>query len=220
TYFGERALRSEAGGVTRVSDGDLPEPVSIRTGQVGPDTEGSLVQLKGEVVGSSKPGVRLDDGSEEARARVADTTGIAWPSPRKGDTLTVIGVVSSFNGSFRGLPRVASDLALQREPEPTSSPAPTATPEPPDGGDPDPTATPELPTVQIPSHDRSPMELRSYRRLSHGAVASRWPRQALCMTTPPAYSSWSSTRRRRIGQASAACRGRCGSTTASERCGP
>jgi len=148
-YFGEQAPHSEAGGVIKTADGDLPEPVNVRTGDVGPDTEGSLVRLDGEVVSASKPRVRLDDGSGEARVRVADTTGIVWPSPRKGDALTVIGVASSFNEGFQVLPRFEDDLALEREPEPTSSPAPTATPEPPDGGDSDPTATPEPPTVPI-----------------------------------------------------------------------
>ncbi|MEJ7654898.1 MAG: hypothetical protein WKH64_16960, partial [Chloroflexia bacterium] len=146
-YFGERRLRVDASGLRFVSEGPQPQTTNIATSDVGAETEGKLVRIEGVVTRSSKPAVWLDDVSGEAQARVADSTGITWPSPRKGDTLTVVGVVSSFNGGYRVLPRYDSDMMLTRRPtptpQPTQTPLPTGTPQPTPtaGADPSPTPT-------------------------------------------------------------------------------
>ncbi len=136
SYFGERAIRTQVdgGGVTARGAEPEPEPREIASGDVGPETEGSLVRIEGTVAAVAKPNVRVDDGSGEARVRVAGSTDIVWPSPRKHDQLTAVGIVSSFNGSYRPMPRYDRDLVVVRHeppPTPTQEPSATPTPEPP-----------------------------------------------------------------------------------------
>jgi len=120
SYFGERALRAETpgGGVLPTGSTDPLSAKHIASGEVGPATEGLLVQVAGELTEVAKPGVRVDDGSGAARVHIVDSTGIAWPSPRRGDTLAVVGIVSTFNRSYRVLPRYDADLTLTRPSEP------------------------------------------------------------------------------------------------------
>lgn len=144
-HFGERALRAtvEGGRVQAIGRGDPPAPRGIRTAELGAATEGLLVRVEGEVTSANKPGFRLDDGSGEGQVRVGDSTGIPWPSPRKQDTARVTGIVSSFNGGFRLLPRYAGDIALTRHEEPDPTPTPTPTPTPDPDATPAPTPDPE-----------------------------------------------------------------------------
>ena len=56
--------------------------------------------------------IYLDDGSGLAQVRVRESTEIARPKLVKGQFLTVQGVVTQYNGSFRVLPRYQRDLSL------------------------------------------------------------------------------------------------------------
>ncbi len=87
---------------------------AIKTSEIGENTEGSLVMIAGPVVSSSGDTFFVDDGSGGARIYIKESTGILKPRMRKGDFVTITGIVSQFDETYRLMPRYQDDLVVGR----------------------------------------------------------------------------------------------------------
>lgn len=109
----ERQVKVEASAVRRLSSGPPPVPSVLATGSVGEDAEGSLVEIHGVVRGVSGNRFLVDDGTGEVRVVVSPRVGWQRPSLRRGNRVTVVGVVSHYDASYRVLPRFLSDIRIE-----------------------------------------------------------------------------------------------------------
>lgn len=114
TYQSERIVRlTSSGGVHRIGRGPLLQPLRTTTGGIGPRLEGRLVSVRARITSRQWPALYLDDGSGEARTVALASTGIPILQGGKHDTAAVTGIVSRWRGSWRLLPRRASDIRIQ-----------------------------------------------------------------------------------------------------------
>lgn len=88
----------------------LPKPAEIKTGDVAENYEGELVQIAGKISKSSGNVFYVDDGSGEAKVYIKKTTGIKKPEIKKGDKITITGIVSETSSGYRVLPRYQEDI--------------------------------------------------------------------------------------------------------------
>jgi hypothetical protein len=117
-YHGEREIRIYRDGdlLLHQGAGDPLKPTVLKTGQVDEDHEGLLAMITGQVVGYERYAIHLDDGTGPVRVYIKRETGIEKPWVEKGQTFSVIGVVSQYaeekpyEGGYRLLPRYQSDL--------------------------------------------------------------------------------------------------------------
>jgi hypothetical protein len=98
--------------IEKISSGVAVAPHVIKTGEVGEATEGWLVELAGKVSETSGDVFYVDDGSGAAKVVIKATTDIDKPRMKKGDVVTVTGVVSQTVAGFRVLPRFIEDIRL------------------------------------------------------------------------------------------------------------
>lgn len=93
-------------------------PVSVATGDVGEDTEGSLVRITGTI---TQPIINdlpfgfiifMNDGSGEIHVFVCASTGIDVSGLSPGQTIEVTGFSGEFAGSFEVDPRIQSDIKV------------------------------------------------------------------------------------------------------------
>lgn len=114
---------SESGGESRIKisgkediviarSGRAPGPARIRICEIGEETEGSLAEISGEVLEIKGSYIYLDDGEEEARVYIKDSTGIEKPEIREGDTMRIAGIISQTKSGYRLLPRSQKDLEV------------------------------------------------------------------------------------------------------------
>ncbi|MGQ9628132.1 MAG: lamin tail domain-containing protein, partial [Anaerolineae bacterium] len=116
-YHGEREIRIATPADAMLLSGNrrplAPQP--IRTGQVGEEYEGLLVQIKGRATGCEEDKLYLDDGSGPAEVYFKSYA-IRRPRAEEGQIFTVTGVVSQYApkkpymGGYRLLPRYESDI--------------------------------------------------------------------------------------------------------------
>ena len=96
-------------------------PTPIKTGSVGPATEGRLVEIHGAItrpVGDDRPygyKITVDDGSGETQVFVPVSTGIdplADPALRVGRHVTVVGFSGRYQETHEVIPRFPGDLVV------------------------------------------------------------------------------------------------------------
>jgi hypothetical protein len=96
-------------------------PRLIKTGSVGPATEGRLVEVRGAItrpVGDDRPygyKIAVDDGSGETQVFVPVSTGIdplADPAFHVGRRLTVVGFSGRYQETHEVIPRFPGDLVV------------------------------------------------------------------------------------------------------------
>jgi DNA/RNA endonuclease YhcR with UshA esterase domain len=121
--FGQLVLRpASLADVDRLPGAHRIPPAPVATGDVGEDTEGSLVTVTGTVtrLRNDLPfgyGVFLDDGSGEVQAFIPASTGVnpfAIPFVKVGKRIQVIGLSGQFEEMLEVLPRFRSDLRRAR----------------------------------------------------------------------------------------------------------
>ncbi|HXJ79983.1 MAG TPA: DNA-binding protein [Candidatus Methylomirabilis sp.] len=115
------ALSSRADLVTPAPAQHLPPPMPVKTGAVGPATEGRLVEICGTItrpVGADRPygfTIAVDAGSGETQVFVPVSTGIdplADPALRVGRRVTVVGFSGRYEETHEVIPRFPGDLAV------------------------------------------------------------------------------------------------------------
>jgi hypothetical protein len=110
-YHNERQIKVSSSSAVVVSGhGTVPAAKQISTGDAGESYEGWLVHTAGRVTRTSGNTFYIDDGSGEVQVYIMDSTSIAKPKMRTGDSVVVTGIVSHYDDHFRILPRLQSDL--------------------------------------------------------------------------------------------------------------
>ncbi|OGE76513.1 MAG: hypothetical protein A3C85_03750 [Candidatus Doudnabacteria bacterium RIFCSPHIGHO2_02_FULL_48_21] len=117
--YRELQIRVENLSSLKVIDTDNQVSVhSIKTAEVGEDFEGYLVQISGSITDNQGNAFFVDDGSGTARVLILETSGVEKPELfKKGERVTVTGIVSQYNDNYRVLPRFQSDLHLESKEE-------------------------------------------------------------------------------------------------------
>ncbi len=111
--LGEARIKiAAATDVAMKSHGDPPQPHIVSTGDIGEKLEGSLVLIQGTVTKTSGATFYVDDGSGEIKVFIKSATGIDKPRMRRGNLVTIIGVVSQTTTGYRVLPRFQEDVQL------------------------------------------------------------------------------------------------------------
>lgn len=113
SYLGETRLKlASAKDVTKIKTVEAPLPHAVKTGEVGEDFEGFLVVVAGKVTETSGDTFYVDDGSGEVKVFIKESTEIEKPKMKKGDLVTITGVVSQTTSGYRVLPRFQEDVRL------------------------------------------------------------------------------------------------------------
>ena len=98
--------------------GPKVQPLPVSTGDVGEDTEGTLVTITGTI---TQPIINdlpfgfivfVNDGSGEVHSFVCASTGIDVSGLSPGQTVEITGFSAEFAGSFEVDPRVQSDIRI------------------------------------------------------------------------------------------------------------
>lgn len=93
-----------------ISSGRNRSPAEIKTGDVKENFEGSLVRMYGQITKQSGNTIYIDDGSGEIKIYIQKTTGIKKPEWKKGDWVTITGIVGQTSTGYRVMPRYQEDL--------------------------------------------------------------------------------------------------------------
>jgi uncharacterized protein YdeI (BOF family) len=99
-----------------LGSGSVPAPVDIKTGAVGPATEGRLIRVQGKIIGKVEDDqpygwkIYLDDGSGRLLVFVATATRIDIKPLRAGQLLRVTGFSGRYEQHTEVLPRGAGDV--------------------------------------------------------------------------------------------------------------
>ena len=94
----------------------VPAPLLVKTGVVGPATEGRLIMVEGKLIAAAEDDqpwgwkLYLDDGSGELLVFVATATRIDVNPLRAGQSLRVTGFSGRYEQHTELLPRGASDI--------------------------------------------------------------------------------------------------------------
>ena len=106
-WYGEQYIKFEK--VVKTGVGEI-QIKTVKTGDIGVATEGFIVQVRGTITKTSGDTFYLNDGSGEVRVIIKESTGITKPKMKKGDSFSIIGIVSQYNGVYRILPRIEEDI--------------------------------------------------------------------------------------------------------------
>ena len=87
-------------------------PHQIKTSEVEEDTEGFFVSVTGMLINSSGDSFVIDDGSGPAKVHLMEAAQIIKPKMKKGEQITVTGLVSQYDETYRILPRYQSDIVV------------------------------------------------------------------------------------------------------------
>ena len=112
--YGELRLKiSVAEDIQKIAISTPPEPVIIECDKIGENMEAQLVRLKGEVTDKQGSTVWLDDGSGEIEVYIKTSTKINKAKIKEGEAITVIGIVSQKDDSYRVMPRSQKDIIIE-----------------------------------------------------------------------------------------------------------
>ncbi|MEK7123102.1 MAG: PKD domain-containing protein, partial [Patescibacteria group bacterium] len=107
----EHAVRIDGADAIRiVAHEDAPIPYETSLADIGESREGELVRVAAQVADTRWPNVYLEDGDVRVRAYITRTTDIAKEQFRKGEEVTVTGIVSETSAGYRILPRDRDDI--------------------------------------------------------------------------------------------------------------
>lgn len=110
--YRERRLKiDDKTSITRTGQGSIV-PRLRKTGQINEDVEGRLIRLSGSVTKTSGNTFHINDGSGDARIYIKSETGIDKPEMATGDSVTIVGIVSQYNDTYRVMPRLQSDVKV------------------------------------------------------------------------------------------------------------
>ena len=103
--------------LTRIAPGELPDPVYVRTGQVGEACEGRVIWIAGRVVSFEPQALTLDDGT--GPTRIFFLAELPWRRPyvEIGEFWAAQGVAGQYafeapwEGGYRVIPRLKTDVS-------------------------------------------------------------------------------------------------------------
>ncbi len=107
---GESRINIREGKLEIISSKNIPEPKSLKTGEIKEESEGMLIFTKGILTKQSGLTFYLDDKSGETKISILKNTNIDKPKMTKGDSVGIVGVVSETKSGYRILPRMQDDF--------------------------------------------------------------------------------------------------------------
>jgi predicted extracellular nuclease len=110
--YNERRLKIVAASDIQVVGKGLVRPRRRQTGAISEPDEGVFVVMQGTVTQTSGATFFIDDGSGERKIYIRGETAIDKPRMRRGDQVTVSGIVSQYKDEYRVLPRAQNDLSV------------------------------------------------------------------------------------------------------------
>ncbi|PIR93532.1 hypothetical protein COT99_00175, partial [Candidatus Falkowbacteria bacterium CG10_big_fil_rev_8_21_14_0_10_43_10] len=109
--YGELRLKiAAAEDIKKIATSTPPEPVMTECDKIGENMEAQLVRVKGEVVDKQGSIIWLDDGNSEIEVYIKTGVKINKANINEGDNITVIGIVSQKDDSYRVMPRSQADI--------------------------------------------------------------------------------------------------------------
>lgn len=109
----EVSLKVKGGGDIHVlAHNQTVEPRALALKDISHDVVGSFVSVKGGVTGIRWPSFHLADGSADVRVSIEKGTHIPNLGLKKGDQITVQGIVSETQSGVRILPRDVHDITI------------------------------------------------------------------------------------------------------------
>jgi len=110
---GEARLKiADTDAIKKTKSAAPPIPHQVATGEIDEAWEGSLVIIQGHVTETSGDTFFVDDDSGEVKVAVLTATHIDKPKMKKGDAVTITGIVSETTTGYRVLPRFQEDIRL------------------------------------------------------------------------------------------------------------
>ncbi len=103
-----------------------PEPIIIKSSQLGEDLEGHLVQMTGQLIEKNSSKFYVQDDQGEALVYIKQNTKIDKNNFAEGDELTITGLVNQNNDIYQILPRSDEDMIKTQNIKKTDSLAMTA----------------------------------------------------------------------------------------------
>lgn len=117
-YFSEKRIKvSKKEDIIVLTQGNLPSYISIKTGANLLNYVGMLVKISGKVTETSGATFYISDGTGPLKVYVKPSTTIKKPKMRKGDLVTVWGILSQSKSGFRLLPVFQKDIVIGKSKE-------------------------------------------------------------------------------------------------------
>ncbi|MEA3398672.1 MAG: lamin tail domain-containing protein [Patescibacteria group bacterium] len=115
--YGEWRLKTKtAEDITVVGSGLSPEPELFNCEQITEDCTGQLISVTGEIVEQTGSNAYIDDGTDEMRIYIKNTTGINAKNLKEGEIATITGIISRTKTGLRLMPRSTDDI-IKKDPE-------------------------------------------------------------------------------------------------------
>ena len=96
--------------ITVLGHKDLPQPASLKTGNIKEQFVGQLIRISGQITKSSGSTFHIDDNSGEAKISLQKSADLKKPDWKKKDWVTITGIVGKTSSGLRVLPRYQEDL--------------------------------------------------------------------------------------------------------------
>ena len=108
---GERRLKTKTQADFKILEHvGAPKPKQEVCEEINESNIGELIAVSGEVVEKKSATIYLDDGTEEIKIYIKNTTGINISEIKAGANLAVIGILSKTSSGLRLLPRFSGDI--------------------------------------------------------------------------------------------------------------
>jgi DNA/RNA endonuclease YhcR with UshA esterase domain len=109
---GERRIKIESAEGIKVISQQRPAPaIAVKINEINSSQEGSFVTTKGKVVGKSTDAMILAESDTEIKI-LRRNKKVNFGKIKKGDFIAISGILSSYKGTFRILPRDNEDVTI------------------------------------------------------------------------------------------------------------
>jgi len=118
TTRGERRIKLMADDqITVLGPSGEPIPEEVPAASLDLEYVGRLIKTTGIVVTRGGPNIVIEDAGKQLTIRISEGTNIAPEIFERGETVTVTGILSQYDGSLRLLPRDTRDIELPNSTE-------------------------------------------------------------------------------------------------------
>lgn len=110
---GERRIKiSSSMDISKTNQSNLIEPVAVEIKDIKEQLEGQYVTVTGKVSDPSVSTFYITNGSNTVKIIIKDKTGIEKPRLKRGQKISISGIVSEYKGEYRILPTRQEDVRI------------------------------------------------------------------------------------------------------------
>lgn len=106
----EKRINIKDGEAKVIETKEIPTPLQKATGEIEEELEGMLITTTAAISKQSGQTFYLDDDSGELKVSILKNTNIEKPKMKKGESVTITGIVDETKSGYRILPRIQDDL--------------------------------------------------------------------------------------------------------------